>query len=128
MDLSNITQFLSRAKLKTRIQIKVAQNSNAEPLASDFYKALKDAGWTMDDEAVSEDLVSGVPDNSFRGVLITCKGEPAPQNKTRVSEDEPLFNVVAALGVLGVPFLLKRDPQFDPNLITLQFQALPEPR
>jgi hypothetical protein len=126
-DLSNITQYLSEVKVKTRIQIKAAENSNASPFADDFYRALKDAGWPMVDEGVTEVLLIRAPGNKFRGVEIICRGEPVkPNQPVQVTEGDPVFYIGTALKTLGVPVSLTRDPNQEADLITLQFEGLPE--
>jgi hypothetical protein len=121
-----ITDYLSQVKAKTRIQITVAQNSNAIHYANDVYKAFKDAGWTMDGEGVSEVLIiwSG---KKFEGVEIISKGEPvAPNEKVSVNEGDPLFYIGTVLNMLGTPMSLTREPNRDANLITLKFTGLPD--
>jgi hypothetical protein len=127
-DLTAITQYLSEAKTKARIRVAVAQNSNAVPFANDVYKAFKDAGWTMEEPGVSEVIMFWAPGKKFQGVEVMCKGlSVAPNEQVLVHEGEPLFYVGTILKALKVPMALKRDPdQKDADLITLQFEGLPD--
>jgi hypothetical protein len=127
-DLTQITQYLSEAKPKSRIRVAVAQNSNAIPFANDIYKAFKDAGWAMDGDGVAEVLVFFPPGKKFQGVDITYKGPPiAPLEPVQVHAGEPLFPIGIVLKALKVPMGLKGDPdQKDADLITLQFEGLPD--
>ncbi len=125
-DMAKITEYLSAVTAKTRIQITVAQNSNAIPYANDVYKAFKESGWTMEGSAASEVLIlwSG---NKFLGVEIMSKGEPvAPHEKVSVNEGDPLFYIGTVLNMLGLPKELTREPKRDADLITIQFTGLPE--
>ncbi len=127
-DLIRITQYLSEAKTKARIRVAVAQNSNAVPFANDVYKAFKDADWTMEEPGVSEVIMFWAPGKKFQGVEVMCKGLPvAPNEQVLVHEGEPLFYIGTILKALKVPMALKRDPdQKDADLITLQFEGLPD--
>lgn len=127
-DLTQITQYLSEAKPKSRIRVVVAQNSNAIPFANDIYRAFKDAGWAMDGDGVAEAIVFFPPGKKFQGVDVTYKHEPiAPNEPVQVRAGEPLFPIGAVLKALKVPMGLKGDPdQKDADLITLQFEGLPD--
>jgi hypothetical protein len=125
-DMARIKEYLSQVQTKTRIQITVAQNSNAIPYANDVYKAFRLAGWTMEGEGASEVLVlwSG---KKFTGVTIVSKGEPiAPNEKVSVNEGDPLFYIATVLNMLEMPRELTREPKRDADLITLQFSGLPD--
>lgn len=93
-DMATITRFLAGAPIKAHIRISFDQNSNVKAFAEDLYKALKDAGWPMQDVGVQGVIVLFPPGSKFQGVEFIVKGEPLkPNEQVETLGSDPLFYV-----------------------------------
>jgi hypothetical protein len=123
-DIIAITRFLSEARVKARIRITADQNSNLVGLADDFYKVFKDAGWQMADAGVDQFIGLGPPGKRFAGVIVTWKGAPVgPGETVFVTSDDPVFYLAQIVDAFKLPHILKRVPNEQDNVITIQFEG-----
>lgn len=127
-DLTKITQYLATAQTKKHIKINAFQNGNAVPFAKDIYKAFHDAGWPMSDNGIVQALgIVSAGQDFFQGAIITVKGTPiGPSDKITVSSGDPLYCVSAVLDSLKIPRVLSRELDFDDDMISIQFQSIPQ--
>jgi hypothetical protein len=123
-DTASLAQYLSGAQTKANIRVDVQQGSNAVRFADDFYKACKDAGWTMKDEGVNSMMLFGAPGKKLADVVITIKGEPLhPGEKPSVGSNEPLAYVVRVLNALKIEPILRREPNFEDGMLEVIFDG-----
>jgi hypothetical protein len=123
-DVASISRFLSGAKSKARIKMAIDQNNNARAFVDDFYEAVKDGGWPMEDAGVNEFIGFSSPGKKFQGVVIIVKGEPLKPNETvYLTDSDPLFYIAQMVDALKLPHILRREPNQPDDLIIVQFEG-----
>jgi hypothetical protein len=120
-----VVDLLREAKSKARIAIVADQVSSTAPFPFDFYQAMKDGGWPMQESGVSIAVVTYKGGGKhFQGAIIREKGEPPGSgDSVRVSDSEPAFYVGKALESLNVPTILERRVDEPEGQITVIFEG-----
>lgn len=123
-DMPGIVHFFSDAKVKCKISIHADQYSGAVPLPDDFYQALKDGGWVMEEPGVSRYMGLHTPGKLFQGAIITVNGDPLSPGQTfYVNNTEPLFYVGTILRGLKIPLILMRNQKQPADMISVDFEG-----
>jgi len=122
-DMTSVTRFLSSAPNRARIKILFDQNSNSKAFAEDLYKAIKNAGWPMEDVGVQGVIIFFAAGNNFQGVELHVRGEPIrPNEQIQIPSTDPLFYIGKAAEMLKLRSSVKRDFDQPEGLVTIQFE------